>query len=624
MKNIKRKYLIYLLTAVMVLSPAAVFADTGAQGQQADPEVAVEQPDVTVDAVADNTADVPDEEVAETEDATEEAVQVPVGGAAVSSEAKHEGEVTTGPWNADKTQYTDPETHEIITNRLFKGKKDNDHDVYALFYADPNGYVEKKEGIIEVPTGPFYSYNTKEAAFDVDSSLKGPVKYYVKHDTDYNCYCIDSASRLVKNPKDGKQYYLQPNGTIQTTAGIITVNSVKYFVQNGGAIQTTVGWANVGNTRYYVEDNTGRIRTAAGTFPFAGKTWFTDANGVVRTTAGLVPYGSTQYYAQGDGSILTTAGFITVNGKKYLVQNGGAISKTAGKISYGGKYYVANADGSINTRAGFASASGKVYYVTGASGVLAVNKSMKIKKKTYHIMPDATVATGVHKWAKKLYYSDSTGALSTKKMVVKTNGKYYHVNKGGKVTINKKVKYKKKSYIASKNGVIYTGLFKWKGNLYFANNKAVLRTSKGLFTYDGKKYCTRKGGKIYRNTTFKVGGNKYSSDSNGVIKIGFYKSNGKYYLTNSKGVVITKEGIYQYNKKYYYISSGGVIPASKFVTFRDKHYYAGSDGALMTKKFKYKGITIRPSSKGEISLEDYYKVFPDEAPKEVDDESNGN
>jgi glucan-binding YG repeat protein len=202
---------------------------------------------------------------------------------------------------------------------------------------------------------------------------------------------------------------------------------------------------------------------------------------------------------------------------------------------------------------------------------------------------------------------------------MKSNGKYYHVKKGGKLTTNKKIKYKKKYYIAAKNGEIYTRIFTWKKNIYYSSGKGVLRTKKGFVTYNGSRYYVRKGGKIYKNKLFKVGGKKYLAMSDGHIGTGLYIWKSKRYITNAKGAIIAKEGLYSYNGKTYYVKSSGVIPSNTFDTYKEKHYYSGSDGAIVKSAFSYKGITIHPNSQtGEISMEDYVKVFPNAAPKEVD------
>ena len=506
----KKKLIIYLLAAVMVLSPAAVFADTA-------------------DTTGTGTGDL-------------EVVQ---------SDAMNADETWTKGWNASKTQYKDD--GGVIQKGLFKGRMKNGSDEYALFHADANGFIEKRVGPVTVSglqKGAYYSFNGR--AFDYDSSLTSPVTYFQKYDSSFDCYCMDEKGGLKSY--GGGVCYLQPNGTVQTTPGIINVSGKYYYVNAGGTVRTTAGFFKANN----------------------GKTYLSDATGAIITTAGI--------------------------------------------RQYGGSYYVIQSDGSVGTTVGFVRAGGKLCYVTNTNGVLAVNKEFKVNGKKYHALNDATIAVGGHKWGKKYYFADDSGAIRTKKGIMKAGGQYYYVQKGGAVATNKKVKWKGKSYIAGKNGAIYRGLFTWKKNLYYANKKGVLRTKAGVITYDAHKYYVQKGGKIKRNVLFTAYGRKYCADRYGRLLSGYFYWRGSYYLTNAKCVIITKQGLYSYNGKTFFVKPGGALGCNEFVTNYQKHYYVNGKGVVLKSKFTYRrnGVkyTIHPNSRtGEISSEEYYKVFPEEAPK---------
>ena len=533
-----------------------------------------------------------------------------------SLEAGDSTEWTSG-WNENKTQYKN-DAGEIQTG-LFKGRKKNGSEEYALFHADSAGTVEKRVGVVTVTgleKGKYYSFNGR--AFDYDPDLEGTVKYFQKYDSTFDCYCMDETAGL-KDCAEGR-CYLTDKGIVRTEAGILDLSEGKFYVQDGGMFYTTPGWLDVSGTRYFLPANDGKIAVDAGFFSYDSKTWLRYSGGAVNTAGNtLVSANGARYYTNADGSVVTAAGqVINYQGKKYVTGSGGAISTATGVVQLGGSKYLALSDGSICTTPGFVSAGGRLYYVTNYDGVLAENRSFKIGKKTYHAMSDGSIAVGAHYWGKKYYFSDGDGALHMKAGVVSHAGNYYHVSKKAIITKNKKVKYKKKYYIASKNGVIYKGLFTWKKNLYYASDKGVLRTKSGSFLYNGSRYFSRKGGKIYKNKLFSSGGKKYLANKDGTLAAGFFKWKGKYYLTNEKCAIYTKAAMYTYGHKQYYAEKGGVIAVNKFITYKDKYYYAGSDGAIVKKSFKYKGITIRPnSSTGVISMEDYVKVFPEAAPKEV-------
>jgi len=503
----KKKLIIYLLAAVMVLSPAAVFADTA-------------------DTAGTGTSDL-------------EVVQ--------SDAMLFNGNSSCDWVDTARTQAKDANGN--IAKGLFKATRIGGGT--SLYFADSNGYVVKKESFITVSDGEKYIHtnNTEGEHWDVTGG--GALSYAI---TNHN-----------------GEYF------VHWQQGIVTVNGVKYYVLPNGTVQTTAGLINVGGKYYYV-----------------------NAGGAIRSEAGF---------------------FKANNGKTYLTDATGAIITTAGIRQYGGSYYVIQSDGSVGTTVGFVRAGGKLCYVTNTNGVLAVNKEFKVGGKKYHALNDASIAIGGHKWGKKYYFADDSGAIRTKKGVVKAGGQYYFVQKGGKLAVNKKVKYKGKSYIASKSSALYRGLFKWKKNLYYANDKAVLRTKAGVITVDAHKYYVRKGGKIKKNSVFTAKGKKYCADKDGRLLSGYFNWKGNYYLTNGKCVIITKQGLYSYQKHIYFVGKGGKLATSSFIEWKNKFYYANNKGEILRSKFTYKRngtkYTLHPSSKtGEIASDEYYKVFPEKAPKE--------
>ena len=504
--SMKKKLIIYLLAAVMVLSPAAVFADA---------------------------ADTAGTDAGELD--------------IVQSEAMLFNGNSSCEWvDANRTQAKDAKGN--IAVGLFKAPRIGGGT--SLYYADASGIVVKRETLITVSTGEKYVHiNTTEGEhWDVTGG--GALSYAItNHDGDYFVHWQQGIITI-----NGVKYYVLPNGTVQTTPGLITVSGKLYYVTEGGPVRSQAGFFKANN----------------------GKTYLSDATGAIITTAGI--------------------------------------------RQYGGSYYVIQSDGSVGTTVGFVRAGGKLCYVTNSSGVLAVNKEFKVSGKKYHALNDASIAIGGHKWGKKYYYADDSGAIRTKKGIMKAGGKYFFVQKGGAVATNKKVKWKGKSYIASKNGAIYTGLFTWKKNMYYANSKGVLRKKAGVITYDAYKYYVQKGGKVKKNTLFTAKGKKYCAGKDGKLLEGYFNWKGGYYLTNAKSVIITKQGLYSYRNNYYFVGKGGKLAAEKFVEWKDKFYYANSKGVIVRSKFTYRRngtkYTLHPSSKtGEISSDEYYKVFPEKAPK---------
>lgn len=637
-----KKIVIYLLTLMMVLSPAAAFADTEAEQVPEESAAVVEAQDQeeeavsapgteeTEEAVIEEAAEAADEEApaeeAPAEEAAPEDAAQPVE-EAVEPEAAQEV-VLEAAAGETKAYGDNDECFWVEGSGRTKAVNKNGDPVYGLFkaqrsagklglyYADEtNGTVVAVEGLVTPKNGNQFVYTMIDGETGWTVTGGGPYTYLIKnHDGDY--YITNVLEGL--ETAGGKTYFVK-NGMVKTAAGTQDFSGAKYYIKASGEVQMTAGFTP--DHKYYIPKTDGKILTTQGTFKANdGKTYYAGAGGVIPSAAGLYTVGSNKYYVNADGSVRTNAGFITVGGKKYLVNAGGAIRNTAGPVAYGGYRYVAEPGGAIRTTKGIYKAGGKIYYVSNSAGVLKVNKSFKASGKGYHALADGTIAVGVHKWGKYYYYSQSSGAVRKKVGVVKWNNNYYHVKKTGKVTTDKKIKYKGKYYIARKNGAIYKRIFTWKKNMYYSSAKGVLRTKAGLFQYDGNRYYSRKGGKLYRNTLFSAGGKKYLANNDARIQYGYLTWQGKHYLTNDKGAIYTKEGKYTYNKVEYFVKKGGAMADKEFVTYNDDHYYINADGSIAKKAFTYKKIKITPNSKtGIISLEDYWKVFPDEKPSAEQD-----
>ena len=132
-------------------------------------------------------------------------------------------------------------------------------------------------------------------------------------------------------------------------------------------------------------------------------------------------------------------------------------------------------------------------------------------------VPAATAQ--IIKKGKYYYYKYSNGKIRKKAGFVTVNGKKYYVKKGGKIRTSKTFKVKKKYYRANKYGVIKTGVYKWKGYLYYSSASGVLRKKEGFVTWKGNRYFVKKGGKIVTNAGFAVKNIPYAADEAGVIKV---------------------------------------------------------------------------------------------------------
>ena len=133
--------------------------------------------------------------------------------------------------------------------------------------------------------------------------------------------------------------------------------------------------------------------------------------------------------------------------------------------------------------------------------------------------PVTAAKASIIKKGKYYYYRDSSGKIRKKAGFVTVDGKKYYIKKGGKIRTSKTFKIKKKYYRANKYGVIKTGVYKWKGYLYYSSSSGVLRKKAGFVTWNGNRYYVKKGGKIAVDEGFSVNNIPYGADKSGYASV---------------------------------------------------------------------------------------------------------
>ncbi|MBR4090990.1 MAG: hypothetical protein IKK28_09000, partial [Mogibacterium sp.] len=135
--------------------------------------------------------------------------------------------------------------------------------------------------------------------------------------------------------------------------------------------------------------------------------------------------------------------------------------------------------------------------------------------ETPAVQPEPEPTGSVFKKGKYYYYKDLNGAVRKKAGFVKAGDRIYYVRKGGKIKTNAIFKVKKKYYCADKYGAINTGVYKWKGYLYYSDASGVMRRTAGFVTWNDNSYYVQKGGIIYADQGFSVKNIPYGADKNG-------------------------------------------------------------------------------------------------------------
>jgi glucan-binding YG repeat protein len=555
----KNKLFIVLLISAMLMSPAAVFADSTSDGAYAD----VVQ---TQDLQAEDQA----EDVLNDSDAAGDVLS----DGAVSEEPAYDGEEPEplkGQWDSTRTYYYD-ESGEPVRGLYKAPMKDHEAEgevVNRLYYFDPmTAKVVNQTKVITVApaTGAvknkrFVYSEEADGYVAVSDSNTNTYSYFIQKKSNGDCYIVSTQGKHQLD--NGDYYYVAKNGTVKTTKGFAYYKNsdgktIKIFVNKGGKVYTKAGWLYYNGNKYHV-NKYGTVYTPSKTL--------------------VHKIGSNRYIFYTNGRVRRKVGIYKIK------------------------------------------STGKRYYVKAKNGILAKNKAVKVGSKVYHLNKYGLVIVGRHKWKDgKYYYSNDVGYLTHKSQIIKSKKGRYFAKKGGLIVLDKKIEFKGKHYICGKYGYFKTGMFVWHKSLYYANQYGVLRVTKGIFEHNGHSYYVGSGGAIYRNTQFRENGKIYRADKDGILAKGMYEWKGYYYLAGDDYVTVTQEGIRYLNGNYYFITkNNGRFEKNNFITYKKKHYYAGPDSAIITTTFTYAGVTITPSRMGEISDTDYYRVFPDQKPKTDDD-----
>lgn len=473
--------------------------------------------------------------------------------------------------------------------------------------------------LLLIPIAVFAEGETPEDGWNADRSM-----YYE------NGQPVKGLFKAKMSDDVGALFYADANGKVVKTEGLITVNYPdKRFLRTADS-EGHVGFREVGavdktSYTYLIGESEGAIVETAKIYTTPKGKVIVQDNGTVKKEAGFVDVDGLRYWVKKSGYMRNTSGWMRLNGNLYRFMKGGVVRTKVGQFKVGDARYVIPTSskgdrlGIVATKKGVAKANGKLYFVRSKYGKLGSKKAYKLNGKIYHVNKYGQVKVGKHKWNGKLYFGTKWGYLKTKTGFVKRNGYRFLVKKGGLVVVSQKFKYKNHYYIANKYGSVKTDLFKWKGTLYYANKNGVLKTSAGIIEYKGHDYFVWAGGEVAVNKMFYWKGNLYAADGNGYLETGLFRKGSTYYFADADHTVRTSEDVFKYKGNYYYNKKGGGLARNEWVEFGGKHYYAGDSAAFRTSRFTISGVTFNPKSNGEISDEEYKKLFPDPAEDEGED-----
>ena len=299
-----------------------------------------------------------------------------------------------------------------------------------------------------------------------------------------------------------------------------------------------VGWKQIGKYTYYFEKN----KYAATGWKLIDKKWYYfDIKG--RLLANRWVDG---YYLSADGSMAAST-VITSGDQSYTIDANGNIVRDPSSAD-GSDILIPGVTENKNT---WVENDGKYYYYN-YKGKLAKGW-LRIRDKTYYLNTETGERySGWLKYNGKYYYFDANGKMVTDtwigKRYLKSNGQMAKSCWVGAYYINKKGNRTKKTRS--------TGIWTQKGKTYFLNSNYQKAKSQWVVSASGRYYYT---------------------DENGIVLTNQWVGN---YYVGETGARVTNQKLQIDDKTYYFTSDGS--KATGIVTLNGKTYLFDRNGVMVT------------------------------------------
>lgn len=457
---------------------------------------------------------------------------------ATDPQATEQAAVEAG-WNADRTQYIG-EDGKPVTG-LFKAKMSD--DVGALFYADENGNVVKTQGLITVDYPNTRYLRTTDSEGHVGFREVGAV------DKNSYTYLVGEEGAIVEtatiyNTAEGK-VIVQDNGTVLKKAGFVDVKGKRYYVKKSGYMRTNSGWMRLSNGNLYRFAKGGVVRTKVGQFKVGSDRYVIPTSskgeklGVVATKKGIAKANGKMYFVRSKYGKLGSNKAYKLNGRIYHVNKYGKIRDGKHKWK-DGKYYFSTKWGYLKTKTGMVKRNGYRFLVK-KGGLVVVSTKFKYKNHYYIANKYGSIKTDMFKWRGTLYYANKNGVLKSDAGMIEYEGNDYFVWGGGEVAVNKMFYWNGKLYAADGEGHLLTGLFKRGNTYYFADADHSVRTSEEIFKYKNNYYFNKRGGGLARNEWVDFSGKHYYAGDNAAFRVSAFTISGVTFHPANNGAISDEE-----------------------------------------------------------------------------------
>ena len=460
-----------------------------------------------------------------------------------------DGEVLTGKQIIDGTEYVFASDGRVVDGvigyddklYLVKDSKIEKNYFGAFFSKDPVLGGTSFSGI----------YGTDENGVlpeGIQRGLDGQLHYFQPE--------VKSVDKPTWKEIDGKRYrliksYLKERHAGMYTTIILTDTTLKvddktYTIDNEG-VATEVTAKNQfvrdDNWNWYYYDADGKFLTGRQTID--GVQLYFDANGK-QAKGTLVDIDGDTYYVDKDSGAMWTNRSLTLNGMTYEIDDQGRVTsslrntfvqdkdgdwtylKDKGQVATGWQtidgvqlYF----DGTGKQIKGERTLiDGKYYYFDKNSGELLRNAfhSFSSSYKLYFGNDGAQVFGWYTLDGHRVYFKED--GLQAKDKVLSIDGNYYYFNQDGQLLVNGSAKSYNSLYLADSEGKLLSGWREIDGKTYYLDPSNQYRYINTTETINGKTYLFGSYAELLRNET----NSGYVSDENGIVRIGFYRTDKGY------------------------------------------------------------------------------------------------
>ena len=367
---------------------------------------------------------------------------------------------------------------------------------------------------------------------------------------------VKSVDKPTWKEIDGKRYRLTKSYRTERYAGMYTtiiltndtlkVDDKTYTIDNEGVVTEFTAknqFVRDDFWNWYYYDKEGKLLTGRQTID--GVQLYFDKNGK-QVKGSLVDIDGKTYYFDKDSGAMWTNRSLTLNGMTYEIDDQGRVTsslrntfvqdkdgdwtylKDKGQVATGWQtidgiqlYF----DGTGKQIKGERILiDGKYYYFDKNNGELLRNAfhSFSSSYKLYFGNDGAQVFGWYTLDGHRVYFKED--GLQAKDNVLLIDGNYYYFNQDGQLLVNGSAKSYNSLYLADSEGKLLSGWREIDGKTYYLDPSNQYRYINTTETINGKTYLFGSYAELLRNET-KSG---YVSDENGIVRIGFYRTDKGY------------------------------------------------------------------------------------------------